>query len=160
MTIIFCASEIHAEKVYIALSNLYNDWCRSGGAVPKEMFAFKCTAESRQPSAKELLEQLPGGENAIRLVRELEEDEDCDLYDVLAQLGFGYIPKTRSERTGGFSFRNKEWLKPLPQPARNVLTSIAGLFAKGGIEELEVNELFDEQDVRKSLFSIWKDLGK
>jgi type I restriction enzyme R subunit len=97
-----------------------------------------------------LLTQLPGGENALRLVRELEEEQECDLYDVIAQLGFGYIPKTRSERAGGFSFRNKEWLRILPSPAKNVLVTIAGLFAKGGIEELEVQELFDEQEIMKN----------
>jgi type I restriction enzyme R subunit len=321
-TIIFCASEIHSEKVCITLNNLYSDWCRANGVTPKEMFAFKCTTESRQPSAKELiaelrgstnshfiattvellstgvdipnlnnvvffkfvespisfyqmvgrgtrigeprgskmmfrlydytnatrlfgndfiskpvspkkegndgdtggepqppktiirvagkeyevvvkdegksilveedgkdvlvpyeiykerlaeavsekvtdlnslrltwvnplnrrelLTQLPGGENALRLVRELEEEQECDLYDVIAQLGFGYIPKTRSERAGGFSFRNKEWLRILPSPAKNVLVTIAGLFAKGGIEELEVQELFDEQEIMKN----------
>jgi type I restriction enzyme R subunit len=318
-SIIFCASEIHAEKVTIKLNNLYTDWCRINGTVPKEMYAFKCTAASTQPSSKELiaelrgsanshfiattvellstgvdvpnlnnviffkyikspisfyqmvgrgtrigeprgskmmfrlydytnatrlfgtdfvsrpaspkteggeggepqppkkiirvaeqqfevvvkdegksilceedgkdvlvpyevykerlatavsekvpdletlrltwvnpinrkelLNNLPGGENALRLVRELEEEQECDLYDVLAQLGFGYIPKTRSERAGGFSFRNKEWLKPLPTPTKNVLGAIAGLFAKGGIEELEINELFDEHEVKQN----------
>lgn len=99
---------------------------------------------------RELLTQLPGGENALRLVRELEEEQECDLYDVLAQLGFGYIPKTRSERAGGFGFRNKEWLKSMPATARNVLVTVAGLFAKGGIEELEVQELFDEQEVKSN----------
>ena len=322
-SIIFCASEIHAQKVYIKLNNLYSKWCRNNGVSPKEMYSFKCTAESRQPSSKELiaelrgstnshfiattvdllstgvdvpnlnnvvffkfiespisfyqmvgrgtrigeprgskmmfrlfdytnatrlfgkdfiskpaqpknededdggnetepkeptkiirvaekeyevtvkdegksilceedgkdvlvpyetykerlaaavsekitdlealrltwvnpisrkelLVQLPGGENALRLVRELEEEQECDLYDVLAQLGFGYIPKTRGERAGGFGFRNKEWLKPLPSPTKNVLNAIAGLFAKGGIEELEISELFDEQEVKQN----------
>ncbi len=317
-TIIFCASEIHSDKVSIKMNNLYNDWCKTNGTIPKETYAFKCTAESRQPSSKELiaelrgssnshfiattvellstgvdvpnlnnvvffkyikspisfyqmvgrgtrigeprgskmmfrlydytnatrlfgedfistpgspggggeegepqppkkiirvaeqqfeviikdegksilceedgkdvlvpyekykerlssavsekiadletlrniwvnpikrrelLKDLPGGENAVRLVRELEEEQECDLYDVLAKLGFGYIPKTRSERAGGFSYRNKDWLKPMPEKTKNVLTSIAGLFAKGGIEELEVNELFDERDVNEN----------
>lgn len=322
-SIIFCASEIHADKVSIKMNNLYFEWCKANGITPKEMYSFKCTAASTQPSSKELiaelrgstnshfiattvellstgvdvpnlnnviffkyiespisfyqmvgrgtrigeprgskmmfrifdytnatrlfgedfiskpaqpkkeggdegggggepqppkkiirvaekeyevvvkdegksilceedgkdvlvpyeiykerlasavsekvpdletlrktwvnpinrrelLKELPGGENALRLVRELEEEQECDLYDVLAQLGFGYIPKTRSERAGGFGFRNKEWLKTLPNPTKNVLISIAGLFAKGGIEELEINELFDEHEVKQN----------
>jgi len=320
-SIIFCASEIHAEKISVKLNNIYTDWCKNNGTSPRERYAFKCTAKSHQPSSneliaelrgsnnshfiattvellstgvdipnlnnvvffkyiespisfyqmvgrgtrigeprgskmmfriydytnatrlfgedfiskpaqpkiegedeggtlvtplppkkiiriaeneyevvvkdegksilcqedgidvlvpyetykerlataisekvsdletlrltwvnpvirKDLLMQLPGGENALRLVRELEEEQECDLYDVLAQLGFGYIPKTRNERTGGFGFRNKEWLKQLPNNTREVLVSIAALFAKGGIEELEINELFDEQEVK------------
>jgi len=318
-TIIFCASEIHAEKVSVKLNNLYSEWCRKNGNSKKDMYAFKCTAESRQPSSKDLIAELrgsenshfiattvellstgidipnlnnvvffkyvespisfyqmvgrgtrigeprgskmmfrlfdytnatrlfgkdfisreaspkkeddeggevktpkkiirvaekeyevvikdegksilcdedgrdvlvpyetykerlasaitdkiadletlrliwvnpvnrrdlikdlPGGENALRLVRELEEEEECDLYDVMAQLGFGHIPKTRSERAGGFKFRNKEWLKPLPTTTKNVLVTIAGLFAKGGIEQLEISELFDEQQVKQN----------
>jgi len=99
---------------------------------------------------RDLIKDLPGGENALRLVRELEEEEECDLYDVMAQPGFGHIPKTRSERAGGFKFRNKEWLKPLPTTTKNVLVTIAGLFAKGGIEQLEISELFDEQQVKQN----------
>jgi type I restriction enzyme R subunit len=97
---------------------------------------------------KDLLNNLPGGAGAVYLVRELEEEQECDLYDVLAQLGFGYEPKTRSERAGGFSFRNKQWLKEFPDKTQKVLDAIAGQFAKGGIEELEVNELFDTDEVK------------
>jgi len=96
---------------------------------------------------REFLDELPGGESAVRLVRELEEEQECDLYDVLAQLGFGYIPKTRLERAVTFGFKNKQWLKTYPDRTQNVLVAIAGQFAKGGIEELETENLFDTAEV-------------
>ena len=101
-------------------------------------------------SRRELVDRLPGGESAIRLVRELEEEQECDLYDVLAKLGFGYMPKTRLERSGAFSFRNKQWLKEYPEKTQKVLQAIAMQFSKGGIEELETENLFDVHEIIQS----------
>ena len=98
---------------------------------------------------RDFLNQLPGGEGAVRLVRKLEEQEECDLYDVIAQLGFGTAPKSREERSGAFKLWHKSWLKQFPEPAQKVLLGIAGQFAQGGIEELETQHLFEAKDVKK-----------
>ncbi len=45
-TIIFCARDEHADRVAIALNNLYADWCARQGRKPLEHYAFKCTAQS------------------------------------------------------------------------------------------------------------------
>ena len=45
-TIIFCASDLHADRMADALGNLYRDWCLAQGCDQKSMFAFKCTAKS------------------------------------------------------------------------------------------------------------------
>jgi type I restriction enzyme R subunit len=45
-SIIFCASDLHADRMAEALGNLYRDWCLAQGLDPKAMFAFKCTAKS------------------------------------------------------------------------------------------------------------------
>jgi type I restriction enzyme R subunit len=97
-----------------------------------------------------LLAELPGGEGALRLVRELEDEQECDLYDVLAELAFGHDPKTRTERAAAFGFKNKMWLNQYPERTRNVVTAIAMQFAKGGIEELETENLFDTPEVTKA----------
>lgn len=94
-----------------------------------------------------LLAGLPGGEGAVRLVRELEDKRECDLFDVLAELAFGLDPKTRAERAVGFVFKNKTWLKQYPEKTQNVVTAIAAQFAHGGIEELESTSLFDAPEV-------------
>lgn len=97
-----------------------------------------------------LLTVLPGGEGAVRLIRELEDEQECDLFDVLAELGFGLVPKSRSERAAAFSYKNKQWLRQLPERAGRVLTSVARQFEKGGIEELETTNLFDESEIIES----------
>ena len=45
-TILFCASDRHAESMSEQLGNLYQDWCLAHGHDPKAYFAFKCTAKS------------------------------------------------------------------------------------------------------------------
>ena len=45
-TIIFCASDAHADAVAAQLNNLYAQWCQAHSQTPVEHFAFKCTAES------------------------------------------------------------------------------------------------------------------
>jgi len=94
-----------------------------------------------------LLQELPGGEGAVRLIRELEDEQECDLYDVLAELGYGLVPKSRSERAAAFSYKNKTWLREFPEMTGKVLTLMAKQFEKGGIEELETTNLFDESEI-------------
>jgi type I restriction enzyme R subunit len=45
-TIIFCASDRHADDVAIAINNLYADWCTANGRDRLDHYAFKCTAAS------------------------------------------------------------------------------------------------------------------
>ncbi|MGH2487381.1 MAG: DEAD/DEAH box helicase family protein, partial [Ktedonobacterales bacterium] len=45
-TIIFCARDDHADRVAIALNNLYAEWCARQGRRRLEPYAFKCTAAS------------------------------------------------------------------------------------------------------------------
>jgi type I restriction enzyme R subunit len=97
-----------------------------------------------------LLRGLPGGESSVRLIRELEDEQECDLYDVLAELGYGLVPKSRSERAAAFSYKNKIWLRYFPERTGKVLISIAKQFEKGGIEELETTNLFDESEIIES----------
>ena len=96
---------------------------------------------------KRLLLNLPGGEGSVRLIRELDDARECDLYDILSELGYGLAPKSRKERAAAFSYKNKGWLRDFPERTGKVLSAIAGQFEKGGIEELETTNLFDESEV-------------
>jgi type I restriction enzyme, R subunit len=96
---------------------------------------------------KKLVAALPGGEGAVRLIRRLEDQDDCDLYDVLAELGFGVAAKSRAERAAAFPYKQRRWLKGLPEKTRDVLKAISAQFEKGGIDELETETLFDERSV-------------
>lgn len=44
--IIFCARDEHADRVAIALNNLYAGWCARQGRKRLEPYAFKCTAQN------------------------------------------------------------------------------------------------------------------
>jgi type I restriction enzyme R subunit len=45
-TVIFCASDRHADAVANKLNNLYAAWCAENGHALADFFAFKCTAAS------------------------------------------------------------------------------------------------------------------
>lgn len=99
---------------------------------------------------RELLEKLPGDGAAVRLIRYLREQEECDLYDVLAELGYGVAARSRAERAAAFSYKQRQWLKGLPGKAADVLVAVARQFERGGIDELETPHLFDVQEVRRA----------
>jgi type I restriction enzyme R subunit len=103
------------------------------------------------PAARRaLLHRLPGGEPAVRLIRALEDELDCDLYDVLAELGYGVAPKSRAARVADFPFKNRVWLRELPEETVRVLAAITRVFAAGGIDDLETQAVFDANEVRKA----------
>jgi len=96
----------------------------------------------------ELLERLPGDGASVRLLRHLRDQEACDLYDVLAELAYGAAARSRAERAASFAYKQRQWLKGLPDKAEQVLYAMARQFERGGIEELETTNIFDAQEVR------------
>lgn len=101
-------------------------------------------------SRRTLLQALPANGQAALLVRELESMEEYDLFDVLAQLGYGLAPRTMPERAAAFTFKQATWLKTLPQPAAKVITALAGQFAQGGTNELESLYIWQTPEVKKA----------
>jgi type I restriction enzyme R subunit len=57
-TIVFCATDRHADDVAIGMNNLYNAWCRSNDKEIADHYAFKCTSAS---SGNDFLPDLRGG---------------------------------------------------------------------------------------------------
>ena len=60
-----------------------------------------------------------------------------DLYDVLAELGYGLNPRTKRQRVDAFKYKHEEWLDMLPDKTRKTVKAIAEQFAEGGTEGLE-----------------------
>jgi type I restriction enzyme, R subunit len=60
-TIIFCASDPHAQDIANAMGNLYSAWCQQEGRPIKDNFAFKCTAKS---SGNDFLPDFRGSNNS------------------------------------------------------------------------------------------------
>ena len=67
------------------------------------------------PERRDLLGRLPDAGRSALLVRALEDMTDYDLYDVLAELGFGVAPRTREHRAEAFAYKHAAWLAGLPR---------------------------------------------
>jgi type I restriction enzyme R subunit len=99
---------------------------------------------------REMLGRLPEGGRSALLVRELEEMEEFDLYDVLAELGYGLAPRTRIERADAFTYKHSRWLASLPASAATTLRALAAQFARGGTDGLENPKVFQTPEVTQA----------
>ena len=97
-----------------------------------------------------LIEALPGGEKGALMLRQLLNLDDCDLFDFLANVGFGINPKTRDERVFAFNYKNKAWLMSLPSDTSKVIGALAKQFKENGIEELENPHVFEISEIKKA----------
>ena len=102
------------------------------------------------PARRELLGRLPDAGRSVALVRSLEHMEDYDLYDVLAELGYGQNPRTRAARAAAFTYKHAGWLATLPSPAAGTLQALAAQFARGGTEGLENPQVFQTPEVMQA----------
>lgn len=62
---------------------------------------------------------------------------DYDLYDVLAELGYGINPRRKQERVYAFTYKHEDWLRSMPSEAQETIKAMIEPFALGGTEELE-----------------------
>lgn len=97
---------------------------------------------------EELLDKLPENGRAALVIRDLEDMKDYDLYDVLAELGYGLNPLNRVARSLMFNVKNRAWLESLPQKTAQTLLALVKQFEKNGITELETTTLFQIQEVK------------
>ena len=102
------------------------------------------------PERADLLGALPDGARSALLVRSLEEMGEYDLYDVLAELGYGLAPKRRSERVDAFTYKHIAWLNGLPQAVSVALQALASQFARAGTDGLENPHIFETPEVQKA----------
>ena len=103
------------------------------------------------PAARrELLEALPDGIRSALLVRTLDELDACDLYDVLAHLGYGLAPRTRLERAAAFTYKHEAWLAGMPRKSAETLRALALQFGRAGTDGLENPLIFETPDVQRS----------
>lgn len=104
-----------------------------------------------QPAMRrELLNHLPDGGRSALLLRELEEMGEYDLYDVLAELGYGMAPRTRDERADSFGYKNADWLTRMPENASATIRAIASQFKIGGTDGLESPYIFRIPEVQQA----------
>jgi len=102
------------------------------------------------PKRRAMLGRLPDAGRSALLVQQLEDMAAFDLYDVLAELGYGLAPRTRVERSAAFTYKHADWLAGLPAPASTTLKAVAAQFARAGTDSLENPEIFHVREVREA----------
>jgi type I restriction enzyme, R subunit len=108
--------------------------------------AFRtCWIERQQ--RRTLMDALVSAGYSPSVVQMVEDMGEYDLYDVLAELGYGLAPRTRTERADAFTYKHESWLAGLPAPTAATLRALAGQFARGGTEDLENPEVFQTPEV-------------
>jgi type I restriction enzyme R subunit len=100
------------------------------------------------PSRQEIVNALVTSGYSPTVVRMVDDREDYDLYDVLAELGWGMNPRTRHERTMAFTYKHEDWINALPGRAPIVVRAIASQFERGGTEGLESPQIFQTPEVK------------
>lgn len=98
----------------------------------------------------DLLAHLPEAGRSAFLIRELEQMQSYDLFDVLADLGYGLDPKTRRERAAAFSYKHSTWLSKMPPNAAATLQALVEQFATGGTDSLENQQIFQTPRVKNA----------
>lgn len=102
------------------------------------------------PSRQEMLDTLVTAGYSPTVVKLVDEKEEYDLYDVLAELGWGANPRTMQDRAFAFIYKNEDWLNAFPQNTAAVIKAIAAQFQRGGTEALENQHIFQTQDVQNA----------
>jgi type I restriction enzyme R subunit len=102
------------------------------------------------PSRQELIDTLVTSGYSPNVVRMVDGKGKYDLYDVLAELGWGMNPRTRRDRTMAFTYKHEDWINALPNPAAATIRAIVRQFERGGTEGLENQQIFQTPEVRSA----------
>jgi type I restriction enzyme R subunit len=99
------------------------------------------------PDREEIIEAVVGAGYSPSVLRMVEDMDDYDLYDVLAELAYKLAPRTRDERTLAFRYKHSSWLAGLPKPTGEAIKAIADQFSIGGTEGLENPHIWQVPEV-------------
>ena len=82
-------------------------------------------------------------------MRLLEDMADYDLYDVLAELGYGLRPAhARRPRRAPSAYKHADWLADMPPKAPRRSRRWRRQFVRAGTDGLENPHIFETQEVR------------
>lgn len=94
-----------------------------------------------------LVDRLVTSGYSPMVVRMVDGMKDYDLFDVLAELGYGMAPRTRLERADAFCYKHRQWLAGLPSETADTVRALSAQFAHGGTESLETPHIFQTPEV-------------
>jgi len=101
-------------------------------------------------SRQELIQRLVSSGYSPNVLRVVEDMNEYDIFDVLADAGYGIAPRTRAERVDAFTYKHEDWLKGMPITASGTIKAIASQFQEGGTDGLENNLIFSTPSVKKA----------
>jgi type I restriction enzyme R subunit len=99
------------------------------------------------PEREEIIEMIVTAGYSPSVLRMVEDMNDYDLYDVLADLAYGLSPRTRENRTLAFRYKQSSWLATMPTPAGEAIKAIADQFSIAGTEGLENPHIWQVPEV-------------
>ncbi|MBW4679601.1 MAG: hypothetical protein KME19_05745 [Microcoleus vaginatus WJT46-NPBG5] len=108
--------------------------------------AFRSIWVNRE-ERRQAIAQLPDGGRSALLVRTVEDLEDCDLYDVLAELAYGLNRRTRVERVEAFAYKHVDWLNEMPASTAATVKALTAQFTRAGTEGLDNSMIFQTPKV-------------
>ena len=94
--------------------------------------------------------RLPDQGRSAQVVQSLDDMTDYDLYDILAELGYGLAPKTRIHRADAFFYKHDQWLNTLPAPTADTLKALTMQFERTGTDGLENPRVFTTPEVTQA----------
>ncbi len=97
-----------------------------------------------------LIDAIVRGGFSPKALQIAEEAEDCDLFDVLGEIGYGLNRQTRANRVFAFSYKQRDWLQAMPADTAATIRAITNQFARAGTEALESQYIFQTDEVRKA----------
>lgn len=97
-----------------------------------------------------LLDALVNGGFSPRALQIAEQAEECDLYDVLGEIGYGLNRLRRADRAFAFTWKQRAWLDSLPLSGAETLRAIVAQFARGGTTALETPNIFNTPEVLRA----------
>lgn len=106
-----------------------------------------------------LLGELVSVGVSVREFYLVEELGEYDLYDVLADIGYGVAPRTKKDRAMAFSYKQADWLSRMSESTAKTVEALLQQFVNGGTEALENQRIFELVGERTALEAL-KVLGK
>ena len=98
----------------------------------------------------DLMTALPEDGAAAEIYRAAADLSDCDLYDVLANLGWDETPRRRVDRADHFLEVEYEWRNAQGETPARVMEALAQQFGAGGTEALESQSIGQMPQVRRA----------
>jgi type I restriction enzyme, R subunit len=99
---------------------------------------------------RELINHLLGDNYSPEVLRELEDMQDFDYYDMFAHHGYRAQALKRGQRGQAYVQQNQNWFDAMPTDTAIVLKSFGHQFGMGGTEALETSALWDVPEIHQA----------